>query len=78
MLEGAHHNILGPSQPREDVGLLRLSHDPEGTADVEVLIHRPVIVGDGVDVLRVDEEVISKAWVAQIVDCCRADQAEDL
>ena len=45
---------------------------------MEVLIHRSVVVGDGVHMLRVDEEVISKPRVAQIVHCRCTDQAEDL
>lgn len=73
-----HHNILGPGQPREDVGLLRLSHNPEGTADMEVLIHRAVVVGDGVHMLRVDQEVVGKAGVPQIMHGRRTDEAEDL
>ena len=74
----AHHNILSSREPREDVCLLGLRYNPEGAADVEVLIHRPVVVRDGVHMLRVDEEVISKPRVAQVMHCRCTDQAENL
>lgn len=74
----AHHDIFSTCQPREDVGLLRLRHDPESAADMEVLVDRPVIVGDGVGMLCVDEEVIGEAWVAQVMHCCCTNQAEHL
>ena len=45
---------------------------------MEVLIHRPVIVRDGVHVLGVDKEVVSKARVAQIMHGSRTDEAKDL
>ena len=44
---------------------------------MEVLVYGAVIVHDGVGVLRVDEEVIGVAGMAQVMHCGCYDEGED-